>query len=74
MTVEGDTVVIGSNKDGGAQLPPAPAIELEDGGLTLATGTTLVYGLKVPEDKHLSDYLPEGTAFRLRSYNEALGR
>ena len=73
VTVEGDTVVIGSNKDGGAQLPPAPAIELEDGGLTLATGATLVYGLKVPEDKHLSDYLPEGTAFRLRSYNEATG-
>ena len=73
VTVEGDAVVIGSNKDGGAPLPPAPAIELEDGGLTLATGATLVYGLKVPEGKHLSDYLPEGTAFRLRSYDEATG-
>ena len=73
VTVEGNAVVIGSNKDGSEQLPPAPAIELDDGGLTLATGATLVYGLKVPEGKHLSDYLPEGTAFRLRSYNEATG-
>ena len=73
VTVEGDAVVIGSNKDGSEQLPPAPAIELENGGLTLATGATLVYGLKVPEGKHLSDYLPEGTAFRLRSYDESTG-
>ena len=71
VTVKGDAVVIGSNKDGDAQLPPAPAIELEDGGLTLATGATLVYGLKVPEGKTLSDYLPAGTAFGLRSYDEA---
>ncbi|WP_295868147.1 hypothetical protein, partial [uncultured Oscillibacter sp.] len=73
VTVEGNAVVIGSNKDGGALLPPAPAIELENGNLTLETGATLVYGLKVPEGKHLSDYLPEGTAFRLRSYNEGNG-
>ena len=73
VTVEGDAVVIGSNKDGSAQLPPAPAIELENGGLTLETGATLVYGLEVPEGKHLSDYLPEGTAFGLRSYDEATG-
>ncbi len=73
VTVKGTAVVIGSNKDGGALLPPAPAIELENGNLTLETGATLVYGLKVPEGKHLSDYLPEGTAFRLRSYNEGNG-
>ena len=71
VTVEGDAVVIGSNKDGDAQLPPAPAIEMENGDLTLATGATLVYGLKVPEGKTLSDYLPAGTAFGLRSYDES---
>ena len=71
VTVEGDAVVIGSNKDGNAQLPPAPAIEMENGDLTLATGATLVYGLKVPEGKTLSDYLPAGTAFGLRSYDES---
>ena len=71
VTVEGDAVVIGSNKDGDAQLPPAPAIELENGDLTLAPGATLVYGLKVPEGKTLSDYLPAGTAFGMRSYDES---
>ena len=43
------------------------------GDLTLETGATLVHGLEVPEDKHLSDYLPEGTAFGLRTYDEATG-
>ena len=73
VTVKGNAVVIGSNTTGSAANISYSAIELEDGGLTLATGATLVYGLKVPEGKTLSDYLPAGTAFGLRSYNEATG-
>ena len=72
VTVKGTAVVIGSNTTGSAANISYPAIILESGGaLTLATGATLVYGLKVPEGKHLSDYLPAGTAFGLRSYDEA---
>ena len=71
VTVKGTAVVIGSNTTGSAANISYPAIILESGDLTLETGATLVHGLKVPEDKHLSDYLPEGTAFGLRSYDEA---
>lgn len=71
VTVKGTAVVIGSNTTGSAANISYPAIILESGDLTLETGATLVYGLKVPEGKHLSDYLPEGTAFELRSYDEA---
>ena len=71
VTVKGNAVVIGSNTTGSADNISYPAIILESGDLTLETGATLVHGLKVPEDKHLSDYLPEGTAFGLRSYDEA---
>ena len=74
VTVKGTAVVIGSNTTGSAANIPYPAIILESGGdLTLETGATLVYGLKVPEGKHLSDYLPAGTAFGLRSYDETNG-
>ena len=73
VTVKGNAVVIGSNTTGSADNISYPAIILESGDLTLETGATLVHGLKVPEGKHLSDYLPEGTAFRLRSYDEATG-
>lgn len=72
VTVKGNAVVIGSNTTGSADNISYPAIRLESGGaLTLETGATLVHGLEVPEDKHLSDYLPEGTAFGLRGYNES---
>ena len=72
VTVKGDAVVIGSNTTGSEANISYPAIRLESGGaLTLATGATLVYGLEVPDGKHLSDYLPEGTAFGLRSYDES---
>ena len=70
VTVKGNAVVIGSNTTGSEANISYPAIRLESGDLTLETGATLVHGLKVPEDKHLSDYLPEGTAFGLRSYDE----
>ena len=74
VTVKGNAVVIGSNTTGSAANISYPAIRLESGGdLTLETGATLVHGLEVPEDKHLSDYLPEGTAFGLRTYDEATG-
>ena len=73
VTVKGTAVVIGSNTTGSAANISYPAIILESGDLTLKTGATLVHGLKVPEGKHLSDYLPAGTAFRLRSYDESTG-
>ena len=74
VTVKGTAVVIGSNTTGSAANISYPAIRLESGGaLTLETGATLVHGLKVPEGKHLSDYLPEGTAFGLRGYDESNG-
>ena len=73
VTVKGNAVVIGSNTTGSAANISYPAIILEDGDLTLETGATLVHGLKVPEGKHLSDYLPEGTAFGLRGYDESNG-
>ena len=71
VTVKGNAVVIGSNTTGSAANISYPAIILESGDLTLETGAALVHGLKVPDGKHLSDYLPEGTAFGLRSYDEA---
>ena len=75
VTVKGNAVVIGSNTTGSADNISYPAIRLESGGaLTLETGATLVHGLEVPEDKHLSDYLPEGTAFGLRGYDESTGK
>ena len=74
VTVKGTAVVIGSNTTGSADNISYPAIILESGDLTLETGATLVHGLEVPEDKHLSDYLPEGTAFGLRGYDESTGK
>ena len=71
VTVKGNAVVIGSNTTGSADNISYPAIRLESGDLTLETGATLVHGLEVPEGKHLSDYLPEGTAFGLRGYDES---
>lgn len=71
VTVKGNAVVIGSNTTGSADNISYPAIILESGDLTLETGATLVHGLEVPEGKHLSDYLPEGTAFGLRGYDES---
>ena len=71
VTVKGNAVVIGSNTTGSEANISYPAIRLESGDLTLETGATLVHGLKVPEGKHLSDYLPEGTAFGLRGYDES---
>ena len=74
VTVKGNAVVIGSNTTGSEANISYPAIRLESGGtLTLETGAALVYGLEVPEGKQLKDYLPEGTAFRLRSYDESTG-
>ena len=70
VTVKGNAVVIGSDTTGSAANISYPAIRLEDGVLTLATGATLVHGLEVPQGKHLSDYLPAGTAFGLRGYDE----
>ena len=71
VTVKGNAVVIGSNTTGSADNISYPAIILESGDLTLETGATLVHGLKVPEGKTLSDYLPAGTAFGLRGYDES---
>ena len=72
VTVKGNAVVIGSNMTGSGANISYPAIRLESGGaLTLETGAALVHGLEVPEGKHLSDYLPAGTAFGLRSYDES---
>ena len=74
VTVKGNAVVIGSNTTGSEANISYPAVRLESGGtLTLETGAALVYGLEVPEGKQLKDYLPEGTAFRLRSYDESTG-
>lgn len=74
VTVKRNAVVIGSNTTGSEANISYPAIRLESGGaLTLETGATLVHGLEVPEGKTLSDYLPAGTAFRLRSYDESTG-
>ena len=73
VTVKGNAVVIGSNTTGSGANISYPAIILESGDLTLETGAALVRGLEVPEGKTLSDYLPAGTAFRLRSYDEATG-
>ena len=73
VTVKGNAVVIGSNTTGSAANISYPAIILKSGDLTLETGATLVHGLEVPEGKTLSDYLPEGTAFGLRSYDESTG-
>ena len=70
VTVKGNAVVIGSDTTGSEANISYPAIRLEDGVLTLATGATLVHGLEVPQGKHLSDYLPAGTAFGLRGYDE----
>ena len=71
VTVKGNAVVIGSNTTGSGANISYPAIILESGDLTLETGATLVHGLKVPEGKTLSDYLPAGTAFGLRGYDES---
>ena len=71
VTVKGTAVVIGSNTTGSAANISYPAIILESGDLTLETGATLVHGLEVPEGKTLSDYLPAGTAFGLRGYDES---
>ena len=71
VTVKGNAVVIGSNTTGSADNISYPAIILESGDLTLETGAALVHGLEVPDGKHLSDYLPAGTAFGLRSYDES---
>ena len=71
VTVKGNAVMIGSNTTGSEANISYPAIILESGDLTLETGATLVYGLKVPEGKTLSDYLPAGTAFGLRGYDES---
>lgn len=39
------------------------SINLQSGSLTLSEGAALLSGLKVPADKKLADYLPEGTTF-----------
>ena len=74
VTVKGNAVVIGSNTTGSEANNYYPANRQESGGtLTLEPSAALRNRLQVPESKQLKDYLPEGTAFRLRSYDESTG-
>ena len=70
LTVGEDMTIQGGSMDADRQFL---AIDVKGGELVLSVGAKLDGGLKVPEGKHLSDYLPEGTAFRLRSYDESTG-
>jgi len=70
LTVGENMTIQGGSMDADRQFP---AIDVKGGELVLSVGAKLDGGLKVPEDKHLSDYLPEGTAFGLRSYDKATG-
>ena len=70
LTVGENMTIQGGSMDAGRQFP---AIEVKGGELVLSVGAKLDGGLKVPKDKHLSDYLPEGTAFGLCSYDKATG-
>ena len=77
VEVEGGKLTVGENMtiQGGSMAADRqfPAIDVKGGELVLSVGAKLDGGLEVPEDKHLSDYLPEGTAFGLRSYDKATG-
>ena len=70
LTVGEDMTIQGGSMAADRQFP---AIDVKGGELVLSVGAKLDGGLEVPEDKHLSDYLPEGTAFGLRSYDKATG-
>ena len=71
LTVGENMTIQGGSMDADRQFP---AIDVKGGELVLSVGATLNGGMKVSvEDKHLSDYLPEGTAFGLRSYDKATG-
>ena len=77
VEVEGGKLTAGENMtiQGGSMAADRqfPAIDVKGGELVLSVGATLNGGLEVPEGKHLSDYLPAGTAFGLRSYDESTG-
>ena len=71
LTVGEDMTIQGGSMDADSQFP---AIDVKGGELTLSVGAKLDGGMKVSvEGKQLKDYLPEGTAFRLRSYDESTG-
>ena len=70
LTVGENMTIQGGSMDANRQFP---AIDVKGGELVLSVGAMLNGGLKVPEGKQLKDYLPEGTAFRLRSYDESTG-
>ena len=71
LTVGENMTIQGGSMDANRQFP---AIDVKGGELVLSVGATLNGGMKVSvEGKHLSDYLPEGTAFGLRSYDKATG-
>ena len=78
VEVEGGKLTVGENMtiQGGSMDADRQfhAIDVKGGELVLSVGATLNGGMKVfVEGKHLSDYLPEGTAFGLRSYDKATG-
>lgn len=69
LTVGENMTIQGGSMDADRQFP---AIDVKGGELVLSVGATLNGGMKVfVEGKHLSDYLPEGTAFGLYSYDES---
>ncbi len=70
LTLGEDMLVMGSPLNNSNCIP---AIVLESGDLNLAEGVTLIYGLSVPFDNKLSDYLPDGTAFVQCTYDATDG-
>ena len=71
LTVGENMTIQGGSMDADRQFP---AIDVKGGELVLSVGATLNGGMKVSvEGKQLKDYLPEGTAFGLRSYDKATG-
>ena len=71
LTVGEDMTIQGGSMDADRQFL---AIDVKGGELILSVGAKLDGGMKVSvEGKQLKDYLPEGTAFRLRSYDESTG-
>lgn len=68
LVLSGGEVKIGEDMTlwgyrGSANTYPAISVTNAEAKLTLGKGTKLLYGMKVPEGKTLSDYLPDGAAF-----------
>lgn len=68
LVLSGGEVKIGEDMTlwghyGSVSTNPAIAVQNTEAKLTLGKDTKLIYGMKVPEGKTLSDYLPDGAAF-----------